>query len=278
MNQSTSQYDSQPTGLIDLHAHLVPGVDDGPSTEKDSLEMIRMAEANGIEYIVATPHIFNKLNIIKDLEMILQMQEEFLEKIRLFSLKIQVLSGAEIFFTSNLREIFNQYKNLLTINRSCYFILEFPFDFIFPKIEDFIFKIQMDGWIPIIAHPERNQVIQRNPRMLFEMVQKGALSQVNAGSISGAFGPEAQATAFKLIHYNLVQVIASDAHSIRHRPPLLTSVYDHLKELDIEKADLLFKKNPLAILNDQGLPGMDDPMDPQKKVKFFDFIRSKIKS
>jgi len=260
------------SGLIDLHAHVVPGVDDGAPTEKDALTMLQMAEADGIEYVVATPHVFSKLNIEKQVETILEKRQEFLEKVRLIDFKLRVLAGAEVFFTSNLSSLLKRYDKQLTLNQSSFFIIEFPFDFIFPGIKVFIFNILMEGWIPIIAHPERNQVIQRTPRILFEMVEQGALSQVNAGSLDGQFGPEARASALQLIQHNLVHVVASDAHSIKHRPPKLSSVYSHFKEIDTEKADLLFKKIPEAILKDKAVPDIGEARDPQKKVKFFDMI------
>ena len=265
----------KPTGLIDLHAHIVPGVDDGAQSEKDAIEMIRTAEADGTETIVATPHIFSKLNLVKDLDLILQKQEEFLEKVRMFDFNLKVLPGAEVFFTTNVKELLNRYQRLITLNRTGYFILEFPFDFIFPGIRDFLFGLQMDGWIPLIAHPERNQVIQRNPGLLYEMIQQGALAQVNAGSLMGYFGPEVRHTAYQLLHYNLIHVVASDAHSLKHRPPRLSEAYIHIESIDSNKADLYLKEIPRAILNDRGLPDMDDPIDPRKKVRFFDFFKKR---
>jgi len=272
MTQSTSKPVIQPTGLIDLHAHLVPGVDDGSASEKESFMMLQMAEADGIHSIVATPHIFSKLNTEKDMESLFKASEEFLEKVKLFDFHIKVFPGAEVFFTTNLRTYFKEYQKLLTLNGSSYFILEFPFDFIFPGVKEFIYDIQMDGWIPIIAHPERNQVIQRNPRILFEMVQQGALCQVNTGSLLGHFGGATRTTAFLLIQYNLVHVIASDAHSIKHRPPQLSSAYKLLKENNADIADMLLIKIPQAVLRDEAIPDIGDPVDPCKKVKFFDFI------
>jgi protein-tyrosine phosphatase len=110
---------------------------------------------------------------------------------------------------------------------------------------------------------------------LFEMIRQGALAQLNAGSLLGNFGPEAQSTAFRLLQHNLVQVVASDAHSLKHRPPVLSQVYNRLKEMNPEKADLLLKDIPRAIINDKGLPDMDEPSDPEKRVKFFDFIKKR---
>ena len=269
------QLTEKPTGLIDLHAHVVPGVDDGSASEKESLDMLQLAEADGIEYIVATPHVFSKLNIEKQVETVLEKRQEFLEKVRLFDFKLQVLAGTEVFFTSNLNSLLKRYDKQLTLNQSSFFILEFPFDFIFPGVKEFIFNILMEGWIPVIAHPERNQVIQRTPRILFEMVEQGALSQVNAGSLEGQFGPEARASALQLIQHNLVHVVASDAHSIKHRPPKLFSVYSHFKEIDPEKADLLFKEIPRAILRDKAVPDIGEPRDPQRKIKFFDFLKGR---
>jgi protein-tyrosine phosphatase len=256
-------------GLIDLHAHIVPGVDDGSSSDKESLKMLQIAEADGIECIVATPHVFSKLNSVRDVESILEKKQEFLDRIKLFDFRIQVLPGSEVFFTTNLGTLLQKYDTQLTLNSTPYFILEFPFDFIFPGIHDFIFNILMDGRIPVIAHPERNQVIQRNPGILFQMVRQGVLTQINAGSLLGSFGPEAQATAFLLVQNNLAHVVASDAHSMNNRTPRLSSAYSLLADKNGEKSELLFKKIPRAILNDEQIPDIGEPLDPRKRQKFF---------
>ena len=261
--------------LIDLHAHIVPGVDDGAHTFEDSLKMLQIAEADGIESIVATPHVFSIHNTINNLEEIINQTQKFLEELKQYAINLQVLQGTEVYFTSNVLEYLAEYGDILSLNHSSYFLLEFPFDFVFPGTQNFLFKVQAEGWIPIIVHPERNKVIQRNPGILYDWIKTGALIQVNAGSLTGILGEAAQMTSFQLLHYNLVQIIASDAHSPNHRTPELSFVHSLLEKEGIEIADLLVYGNPRAILDNKTIINMGEPRDPRKKKKIFDFFKKK---
>ncbi len=264
-------------GLIDLHAHIVPGVDDGAKSFEESLQMLQMAGADGIESIVATPHVFSFHNTIKDIAEIIKQVQEFLERLKQHPVKPRVLRGAEVFFTTNVMEYLKEYGESLSLNGSSYFLLEFPFEFVFPGTRDFIFNVLTEGWIPIIVHPERNKVIQRNPAFLYDWVKTGALIQVNAGSLKGLFGEDARITSFHLLHHNLVHVIASDAHSPKRRPPELSFVHSTLENEGIEIADLLVYDNPRAILDDEAIIDIGEPLDPRKKTKIFDFLKGMFK-
>ena len=263
--------------LIDLHAHIVPAVDDGAKSIEESLQMLQMAAADGIETIVATPHVFSAHNTIKDIEEILKQAQAFLERLNRHPVNLRVLPGAEVFFTTNVMEYLKEFGERLGLNGSSYFLLEFPFEFVFPGTRDFIFNVLTEGWIPIIVHPERNKVIQRNPVILYDWVKTGALIQVNAGSLKGLFGEEAQVTSFHLLHHNLVHVIASDAHSPKRRPPELSFVHSTLENEGIEIAGLLVYDNPRAILDNEAIIDIGEPQDPRKKSKFFDFLKGMFK-
>ncbi len=273
------KYGTQDYRLIDLHAHIVPAVDDGAKSFEESLQMLQMAAADGIETIVATPHVFSAHNTIKDIEAIFNQAQAFVEQLnrRPDPLNLQVLQGAEVFFTSNVMEYLKEFGEPLALNGSCYFLLEFPFEFVFPGTRDFIFNVLAEGWIPIIVHPERNKVIQRNPVILYDLVKTGALIQVNAGSLKGLFGEDAMVTSFQLLHHNLVHVIASDAHSPKRRPPGLSFVHSTLENEGIEIADLLVYDNPRAILANEAITDIGEPIDPRKKSKFFDFLKGMCK-
>jgi protein-tyrosine phosphatase len=263
--------------LIDLHAHIVQAVDDGAKSIEESLQMLQMAAVDGIETIVATPHVFSFHNTIKDIEEIIKQAQAFLERLNRHPVNLRVLQGAEVFFTTNVMEYLKEFGERLGLNGSSYFLLEFPFEFVFPGTRDFIFNVLTEGWIPIIVHPERNTVIQRNPVILYDWVKTGALIQVNAGSLKGLFGEEARVTSFQLLHHNLVHVIASDAHSPKRRPPELSFVHSTLENEGIEIADLLVYGNPRAILDNEAIIDIGEPLDPRKKSKFFDFLKGMFK-
>ncbi|NIM17550.1 MAG: hypothetical protein GTO45_36515 [Candidatus Aminicenantes bacterium] len=264
---------TQNNRLIDLHAHIVPGVDDGAKSYAESLKMLQIAESDGIGTIVAAPHVFSAHNRIKDIEKIIARTREFLERLNRCPLNLQVLQGAEVFFTTDVMAYLKQYGEFLALNSGSYFLLEFPFEFIFPGTWDFIFNILTEGWIPIIVHPERNKVIQRNPGILYDWVKTGAMIQLNAGSLKGTFGEEARATSFHLLHHNLVHVIASDAHSPDLRAPELSFVQEALENQGIEIAHLLLYSIPRLILDDKAISDIGEPRDPRKKRKIFDFLK-----
>lgn len=263
--------------MIDLHSHIVPALDDGAASLNDSIEMLKIAEGDGIETIVATPHVFSSHNLEKEPEVIFRAVEVFQKGIAQGDFKIQVLPGAEVFFTTDLLKYLKEYQRLLTLNASDYFLLEFPFDFIFPGIKDFIYKVLMAGWIPIVAHAERNQVIQRTPELLYEMVQLGVLTQINAGSLRGDFGEAVQSTAFQLLRLNLVHVIASDAHSPNFRVPRLSFLFDLLKQAGVDDPQLFFREIPRAIIENRGVPDIGLPRNPRQKNKFFDLLKGKFR-
>ena len=262
---------------VDLHAHIVPDVDDGAKSFEESLKMLHIASTDGIESMAATPHVFSFHNTVKEIEDIIKKRQEFLHRLNQYTVNLRVLPGAEVFFTTNVMEYLREYDELLTLNGSSYFLLEFPFEFIFPGTRDFIFNVLNEGWIPIIVHPERNKIIQRNPGILYDWVKTGALIQVNAGSLKGIFGEEARVTSFHLLHYNLVHVIASDAHSLKRRPPQLSFVYSSLENEGIEIADLLVYSIPRAILDNEAIIDIGEPRDPRKKRKIFDFLKDMFK-
>lgn len=263
--------------MIDIHSHIIPGIDDGSSSIEESIEMLKIAENDGIATIVATPHIFGSVSKMEDPKELQKAFEGFKKKINQYNINLKVLLGAENFFVSSLREKLNEYREILTINNSDYFLLEFPSDFIFPGTKQFIFDVMTHGLIPIICHPERNQVIQRNHDILYQFLQIGALSQINAGSIRGDFGPEARITSMNLLKFNLVQVIASDSHNSEIRIPEMFFIHKELQGFEKEKIDMLVQEVPEAIINNMAIPDLGPIIDPKKKTSFFDFIRRKQK-
>ena len=255
--------------MIDLHCHLLPGVDDGAESIEVARAMLRQAEADGIETIVVTPHALSALCRDKDLEALRRSWEHWLPQLRHEAGKVVLKTGAEVFFTSDLGSLLKEHSDLLTINDTSYFMLEFPHDYIYAGSREFIYKIMTDGFIPIISHAERNSEIQRAPKILDELVQAGALCQVNAGSLRGDFGEESRRTASELLRLNLVHVIASDAHDSRSRKPELSYVRGLLRPYGAERADLYLQEIPEAILANEAPPDIGPSRSDQQKRSFF---------
>lgn len=255
--------------MIDIHAHIIPGVDDGPDSVDTALEMLEIAEADNIGTIVAAPHTFSFASVYKNPEPLREKFFQFKKEAEKMSVKIELLQGAENFFDSRLRDHLREFPDLLTINGSDYFLLEFPVDFIFPGTRQFIYNVMSDGFIPIICHPERNRRFREGPSLLYEFMQIGALSQVTAGSFRGDFGADARAAAHYFLKCNLVNVIASDSHNTRQRRPEMGFLYRELKETDPRTVDMLTRVVPKAIIDNQAPPDTGTLIDPTRKTSFF---------
>lgn len=207
--------------MIDLHSHILPELDDGAKTVEEALQMCRIAEADGITTIVATPHSMNGIYLNKK-ETVCRKVDEFNNTLKKEEININVLPGLDLHLYPELILHLKEGKILTLNNRGCYLIIEFP-EVISSHIESVCFNLQVLGVIPVISHPERNYFFRKNPQVLQGFVDRGALVQVTAMSITGEFGKEAEKAVKNFLKKNLVHIIATDAHSIDRRPPLLSS-------------------------------------------------------
>jgi len=263
--------------MIDIHAHIIPGADDGSFSLEESLEILEISEKDGIKSIVATPHLFSNAAKLKDLETLYEKFQHLNREKEKRHLDIELLPGAEIFFVSDLSEKLKTFGRQITLNQSDYFLLEFPMDIVFPQSKEYLHDIIADGFIPIIAHPERNRVFQEDPIQLYRILSTGALAQLDAGSFRGDFGGTPYYFARDLVKYNMAHVIASDCHHPKQRPPGLSFLYEQLSFLDKEHIDLLVEKNPCSILTNNVLPDMGPMKEPGKKTSVFEFIKRVLK-
>jgi protein-tyrosine phosphatase len=186
-------------------------MDDGASSWSTSLNMCRQAVANGIKTIIATPHILNGVydNKPQDIEEKVKILNQ---KIKENNIPLQILPGSEVHLCADIIEAIKK-KEILTLNKSNYILLEFPHTQIPLHIEEILFQIQIMGITPIISHVERNLKFQQKPSLLSRFIQKGALAQITAASLCGFFGPIPKKIAQKFLSEELVYSIASDAHS-----------------------------------------------------------------
>jgi protein-tyrosine phosphatase len=261
--------------MIDLHGHYLPDVDDGAENIETAVAMLRHAAADGIKTVVVTPHAFSSLNKVKSLDNLRRSWEKWGPELEQSAGDIKIIRGAEVYFTSELLPFLKENRDLLTINNGSYFLLEFPGDYIYAHSKDFIFNVLSEGLIPIISHAERNAEIQRNPQILGNFVQAGALCQINAGSLRGDFGSEARRSAFELLAANLVHVIASDAHNLQSRKPELAFVPAMLHHLALEKVAFYIHDIPAAIIADEVPPDIGESLLRKPSRGFFDFIKKR---
>ena len=192
--------------MIDIHCHIIFGVDDGPSTIKDSVRMVLEAEKLGVNKIIVTPH-YNK-NVYNP-DKILENFYKVESRIRDFG--VDLFLGYEVFLVSSINDIYLQ-KGKYTLNKSKYLLFELPFDILPVNINETVLKLHAEGIVPIIAHPERNMYFVRNIQKFIDFIETGCLVQLDAASIVGTHGSSVKKFAKKLIDLNLVQFVASDAH------------------------------------------------------------------
>ncbi|HWC98798.1 MAG TPA: CpsB/CapC family capsule biosynthesis tyrosine phosphatase [Candidatus Sulfopaludibacter sp.] len=230
--------------MIDLHSHVLPDLDDGPRTVEESLEMLRLAAAGGTTDLAATAHANHQYAFDPC------AVEARLAELRAAAGPLPRLHyGCELHLTAeNIAAVFHS-PAAYSIAHSAYLLIELPDVQIPPHTEEIFRRLTAEGLRPILAHPERHSLLQTRCRELETWIGLGCVVQITAQSLLGRFGKSARASASELLRRRLVHLVASDAHDVRHRPPLLDEARRHVEEhFGAPAAELLFQQNPAAIL------------------------------
>ncbi|MGF1996378.1 tyrosine-protein phosphatase [Enterococcus casseliflavus] len=221
--------------MIDLHCHILPGIDDGAEDINASIAMAEKAISQGITHILCTPHHNNgkyrnpKSNVIS---LVSSLQSE-LEKRQL---PLTVLEGQEVRITGDLIEDIQQDNVLFTDLDDTYILIEFPTMEVPTYTERLFFELLQMGKIPVIVHPERNTHFRKDPNHLIPFLDMGCLAQLTAPSYVGIFGKDIQRTAKQMVAHNLVQMVASDAHGVKKRTFYLKEAYAQIaKDFNVDK-------------------------------------------
>ena len=244
--------------MVDLHCHIIPYIDDGAKSIEVACAMAKHAWQNGVSTIVATPHC-NLKNVRpnyrdSEYQVVFSTFRAVLEQ---KNIPVKLLPGAEVFaHEDNIRDLIDE-KKLVTINHSRYLLVEFPFNQDPHQITRTLQSIARRGLIPIIAHPERYEAVQRTPFVVASWFEQGFVVQLNKGSLLGRLGQGAYKCSHTLIENGLAHVIASDAHDMKHRPPAFCSLKEELN-LEPHYFQLLLEDNPTRIINDEPLPHPKD--------------------
>ncbi len=242
-------------GFVDIHCHILPGLDDGARDTSQTLEMLRIARHDGIEAIVATPHIKSgvfensRQTIVQAIAGLNGGAEEN---------GVALYPGADIYISRSLIDDVRM-GGLPLINDKNYLLLELP-DYVLPPLAEIgkmISGLRMDGITPVITHPERNLAILQDISILRKLINAGAVCQITAGSITGKFGAAVRKASFRMMKKGMVHAVASDAHDTRRRPPVLSDAHaEVVSKFGSSLARDLFILNPRSILNGVPLAGL----------------------
>ena len=246
-------------------------MDDGPSEWDEAVAMCRMAADEGIETIIATPHVLRgrwRTAPVAELESrIATLREKVGETPRL-------LLGSEYFFGHDVADVLAAGNAIVPLAGSRYVLMELASNNVPPMLDQPLYRMQLGGWVPIIAHPERNTVFQAKPELLASLVDLGVRFQVTATSLTGDFGPAAQKAAESWIPAGLIHFIATDAHNTTKRPPRVQAALAALRAL-VGKAvsESLVNENPRAVLENRGLEYEPQPVG-MRNDGFFTRLRA----
>ena len=211
--------------MIDIHFHCLPGIDDGPRNWDDAVALCRAAAADGVDTIIATPHVLRDPWLNEDASARDRLVDELNARLGGHP---RILPGCEYFFSSDAVELWQLGANgpLTGLNRTSHLLIEFPATQVPAAAESVFHEFAVMGVTPVIAHPERNLVLAEQPAKLERLVGLGAVAQITAGSLLGNFGRAAQEACEDFFRRGLVHFVASDAHSLHRRPPALIQAMD----------------------------------------------------
>lgn len=240
--------------MIDIHHHLLPGLDDGARDLATSVAMVQMAVDDGITHIVATPHANHTYSYDRT------GNQRLLDELRIalpadVAARITLGLGCDFHLNFENVEDAQKHRERYTINGTEYLLVELP-DFNIPsRTEEVLYNLRVAGLTPILTHPERNTTLQRSPQRLQNWIADGLLVQVTAGSVLGTFGGKAKKMAWDLLQSGSVHFIATDAHDTVRRPPKMSDARQQIeKRLGAALADKLCVENPLAVFEGRPLP------------------------
>ena len=234
--------------MIDMHSHILFGVDDGPETMEESIRILENAVQEGITDMIATPHAFSP-HFHVSREKIEGQIELLKDVIEAANMRITLHVGQEVRLCADLVEKLKT-KEALTLANSRYLLLELPSQAVPAYTVNMIQSLLGEGIIPIIAHPERNRAIAEKPERLERLVRHGALAQITAGSIAGYFGRNVQKLSIRLIEANLIHTYGSDVHNLKTRPLLYNEGLDYMEKKKLhDLADILLENNERIINN-----------------------------
>jgi len=256
--------------MIDLHCHILPGIDDGARSVEESLAMAEMAIADGITHVVATPHASAEYSF--DFARVRAARDDLQSRL---GDRLHVATGCDFHLNPENLAALRASPAQFCVNQKDYLLVEFNEFSIPPAIDQALHHLQLAGLRPIITHPERNGILRAQPERLRRWVRVGCYGQITAGSLLGAFGSGAKNDSMTWIAEGLIHFVSSDAHNTTSRPLRLHPAFDFVRsQFGEETGKALFVDNPLAAFEGRRLPyipEVGDERPAQRRKRFFFF-------
>lgn len=234
--------------MIDIHSHILPMIDDGANSVEMALEMLANAYKDGTDAIILTPHFARVYGFDNPNEKIKELYKDLKYIIRKERIPIEIYLGCEYLYT-NKETFYEEIKEITTLNNTNYVLMEFFFDVEGKTILEAIDCLLKEGFIPILAHPERFDCIQEDLQIALTAKRKGAHLQMNKGSILGRYGQTVKEVSIELLNENAYTFVGSDAHHPKYRTPLMGEAYEWIRQYyGRTTAKNLFERNAQEIL------------------------------
>jgi len=233
--------------MVDLHCHVLPAIDDGAESLEQALEFCRVALADGVTTLVATPHqkpgqYDNSPDVIRE------KVAELRSALREAAVEVEIVEGAEVYLTADLPARLKAGKVSTLGDTGRYLLLELPYQQFPLRVEETVFQLKLSGVTSVLAHPERIAYFTADMDRVEKMVRLGCLTQITAAALLGGFGDKARDFSNRMLEKDLVHVIASDAHDTVYRPPVLARARDAAAEIvGAERASQMVGEIPRAV-------------------------------
>lgn len=237
--------------MFDIHCHLLFDIDDGPRELAQSVSLCKMAETNNIEQAVLTPHLYDLFSIDSFLSKRDSRIKELRSELEQRDISIILFPGAEVLMSDDI--FFVNDIDRLSINSSRYILIEFPFSGLNSgRVTKYIEELLSRKLMPVIAHAERYDFFQKNPKLINALADTGVLFQINADSLCGICGKAEFRLAKQLVKTEMASFIASDAHSINNRPNnLLEMMFNFPRDIDSDAVERMLNDNPKALIENK---------------------------
>ncbi len=251
--------------MIDFHSHILPNIDDGSRSIEETFNLIKEAEKAGFEAVISTSHYMENYyeTDVPEREV---WVKAILENLKTKNINTNLYLGNEIYFSDNIIELLEKRK-ASTINDTSYVLFELPLNAEPMNLYDIVYEMIQYKLVPILAHPERYSFVQKEPDLVYDLIEKGVLMQANYGSIIGQYGEKAKMIVKKFFENNMIHFLGSDVHRQNTIYPKIPHILDEIADIvGEEKLEEMTTKNPKLVLSNKKIE-IDEPFDFKLTLK-----------